>query len=134
MQVRAYFIDQMDGFGVGGRCSPPPETCGGAWQYMSDERRIRSLFEAGALIVEALDADQDDEAFRAEVTGIAEWSRCCLFDRRACNARLRAHFDDPAGVLVDAQNVMALLHERLGEGASETAQTDHEDLGPLEAP
>ncbi|MEQ9152613.1 MAG: plasmid pRiA4b ORF-3 family protein [Parvibaculum sp.] len=89
---------------VGGRRSPPPETCGGAWQYMSDERRIRSLFEAGALIVEALDADQDDDAFRAEVTGIAEWSRCCLFDRRACNARLRAHFDDPAGNLVTRED------------------------------
>jgi hypothetical protein len=42
---------------VGGGRSPPPETCGGAWPYIRDERRIRSLYEAGALFVEALDAD-----------------------------------------------------------------------------
>lgn len=41
--------------------------------YMSDARRIRSLFEAGALIAETLDVDQDDYAFRAEVTVIAKW-------------------------------------------------------------
>jgi hypothetical protein len=31
------------------------------------------------------------------VTAIAEWSRCCLFDRRPDNARLHAHFSDPVG-------------------------------------